>query len=289
LEPPVLQFGNSACDNGPVPGDFFIDIKFNTTAFNNDNHFIIELSDASGVFGDPAVLLTTLTDPTLNSKFNIEDVGFKLPPGTFGKNYKIRVRTTSPVMESVSGSFEAYENMFIDSELFLTNSDGKDKFTLCAGESRELFLNTTVVGEYLWYKENGAVDILLATTTDPKFTITEPGDYFVIIDYGLCLNAESIHSIVSGISNADSQIKGSAVVEICGDDAHTFEASVSNASYVYEWYLDGELKQSSNSNEYTTPNAGQFGKYVLKIKTGTGADDCVTTSNEVELKQKNNS
>ncbi|WBX77937.1 gliding motility-associated C-terminal domain-containing protein [Tenacibaculum ovolyticum] len=286
LEPPVLQSGNSACDNGPVPGDFFIDIKFNTAAFNNDNHFIVELSDASGVFGDPAVLLTTLTDPTLNTKFNIDDVGFKLPPGTFGKNYKIRVRTTSPVRESVSDSFEAYENMFNEFELFLTDSSGKDKFTLCAGETRELFLNTTVVGEYLWYKENGAVDILLATTTEPKFTITESGDYFVIIDYGACPNVESIHAIISGISNADSQIKGNTVVEICGDDAHTFEASVSNASYIYEWYLDGELKQSSNSNEYTTPDAGQFGKYVLKIKTGTGADDCVTTSNEVELKQK---
>jgi len=287
LNSPVLQFGGSACDDGLVSKDFFIDISFTTAAFNNDNHFIVELSDANGVFGDPAVLLTTLTDPTLNSLFNIKDIGFKLPTGTFGKSYKIRVRTTSPVMESVSASFEAYHDMFNPFELFLADGSGKDSFTLCVGESRELVLNTSVVGEYLWYKENGAVDILVATTADPKFTITEPGNYFVIIDYGACQNIESIHAIVSGISDADSQIdETSSVVEICGDEAYTFKAKVNNASYIYEWYLDGELKQSSNSNEYTTPTAGQFGKYVLKIITGTGVDDCITTSSEVELKQK---
>lgn len=287
LDPPTLQFGATACDDDPTgPKDFLIDISFSVAAFNNDNQFIIELSDADGVFGASPVVLKVLNDPTLNTAFNINNVGFQLPAGTFGKNYKIRVRTTSPVMSSESTSFEAYHDMYSDSELTIQDASGNNKFTLCPGESKEVSLSTSVVGEYLWYLENGAVDTLIATTQDPKFTITAPGLYYVVIDYGGCKNAESVRVLVSGISTADAQIEGAAEIEICSNETHTFKSKINNPAYTYEWYLDGVLKQSSNSNEYTTPAAGQFGKYTLKIITGTGTDACVTTSTEVELKQK---
>ncbi|MCF2876340.1 MULTISPECIES: gliding motility-associated C-terminal domain-containing protein [unclassified Tenacibaculum] len=284
LNPPVLQFGASACDDNPAgPKDFLIDLSFTTTAFNNDNQFIIELSDADGNFGSP-ITLRTLNDPTLNTAFNIPNVSFQLPAGTFGKNYRIRVRTTSPVMTAVSAtSFEAYYNQQTTGSLTVTNADGKDDFTLCSGGSTELMLNVTTTGVYSWYRLVGGVETLLATTNDPKFTISEPGNYFVRIDYGACGNVESIHAIVSGISTADAQIANvSAVEEICSTKDYELKASINNSSYTYKWYYNGVEKQSSNSNTYTIPTEGQFGKYRLDIDTG----DCTTTSNEIELKQK---
>ncbi|WP_299161526.1 gliding motility-associated C-terminal domain-containing protein [uncultured Tenacibaculum sp.] len=287
LNPPTLQFGASACDDDPTgPRNFLIDITYSGSFFNDDNKFIVELSDADGNFGTPAVKLTEVNTPVPNNVFMINNVGFNLPSGTFGKNYRIRVRSTSPEMSSVSSSFQAYHDMFASNELTIADASGNQKFTLCPGESREVFLSTTVIGEYLWYKENGAVDTLIATTQDPKFTITDPGLYYVVVDYGACTAVESIRVLVSGISTADAQIEGVAEIEICSNETHTFKSKINNPAYTYEWYLDGVLKQSSNSNQYITPNAGQFGKYVLKIITGTGTDACVTTSTEVELKQK---
>ncbi|KAB1153140.1 hypothetical protein F7018_17490 [Tenacibaculum aiptasiae] len=290
LNQPVVSSGaTSICDNTGTT-DFPVDISYTTAVFNNDNQFIIELSDASGSFANPSTvknLATLISTPVnnYNQLFNFT-YNIQLPPGTFGKNYKIRVRTTSPERSTESASFEAYHDMVQNSELGIADANNKEEFTLCPGESREVFLSTTVIGEYLWYKENGAVDILLATTTEPKFTITEAGRYYVLIDYGGCGTRSSRLLIVSGISTADAQIDSPSIVEICSTDTYTFKSKINNPSYTYEWYLDGVLKQSSNSNEYTTPDAGQFGKYTLKIITGTASDDCTTTSNEVELKQK---
>ncbi|WP_420553684.1 gliding motility-associated C-terminal domain-containing protein [Tenacibaculum aiptasiae] len=285
LNPPVLNFGTSACD-ATGSTNFSIDISFSGTVFNSDNQFIVELSDADGNFGASPTVLTTLTDPTLNTAFNLPTVGFTLPAGTFGTGYKIRIRTTSPVMTSESGSFQAYHDMQQNSGFSIKDGDGNDKFTLCPGESKEVFLSITTIGDYSWYRRVGTVETLVATTSEPKFTVTEPGSYFVKINYGACGEASSIFLIVSGISTADAQIDGPSEVEICSNETHTFKSKINNSSYTYEWYLDGVLKQSSNSNEYTTPAAGQFGKYTLKIITGSGTGACTTTSTEVELKQK---
>ncbi|WP_299122671.1 gliding motility-associated C-terminal domain-containing protein [uncultured Tenacibaculum sp.] len=285
LLPPTLHFGASACDDAPV-GDknFLIDISYSGSLFNDDNKFIVELSDADGNFGSPAVKLTEVNTPIPNNKFKIDNVGFTLPPGTFGKNYKIRIRTTSPVVTSVeSSSFEAYYNMFVDGGLSIQDASGNNKPTLCPGQDLEVFLSTTAVGQYQWYRENGAVDILVATTQDPKYTITAPGLYYVVVDYGICKNAESVRILVTGISNADAQIANvSAIEEICSTKDYELKASINNSSYTYKWYYNGVEKQSSNSNTYIIPAEGQFGKYRLDIDTG----DCTTTSNEVELKQK---
>ena len=213
-----------------------------------------------------------------NQAFNISTT-IQLPDGTFGKNYKIRIRTTSPEMTSESIFFEAYHDIVSDSEIGI--NDDND-FALCNGESKEVFLTTTVVGEYQWFRRVGTTDTLVATTQEPSFIITQAGTYFVVIDYGDCGGPKSRFINAIGISNSDAQIKGSSSVEICGDEAYTFEANASNTSYTYEWYQDDVLKQSSNSNTYTTPTAGQFGTYHLIVKL----EDCEVKSNDVVLSQE---
>ncbi|CAM1346610.1 gliding motility-associated C-terminal domain-containing protein [Tenacibaculum insulae] len=282
LNTPVIAGGGSACDPTGTT-NFPVDFSFSGSVFNSDNVFFIELSDENGSFADASKVkelrkLESTAANNYNQAFNIS-TSFILPADTFGKNYKVRIRTTSPVMESESVSFEAYHDMVTDSEIGINNDQD---FALCDGESKEVSLTTDVVGEYQWFRRVGTTDTLVATTQDPKFTITQAGTYFVVIDYGNCGGPKSRFIKAIGIANSDAQINGAAVIEICGDEAHTFEATSNDTAYTYEWYKDDELKQTSNSNTYTTPTAGQFGVYHLIVKLG----DCEVKSNEVELKQK---
>ncbi|MFT7900363.1 gliding motility-associated C-terminal domain-containing protein [Tenacibaculum ascidiaceicola] len=265
--------------------DYSLDITFSGAAFEDDNTFTIELSDENGSFSDPSkvktlrTLISTAAD-NYNEQFNIENISFQLPEGTYGKNYVIRVTTSNPVQTVQTDSFEAYYNMFAEGELSINNGNS---FTLCNGETREVALDTDVIGEYLWYRvQSSGTDELVATTQEPKYIIAETGQYYVVIDYGLCGGPKSRFLTVDGLSGADTQIKGTSTIEICGDQSHTFEANVTNTSYTYNWYLDGELKQSSNNPTYTTPTVGQFGTYRLEIEAGT----CTTVSNDVVLQQQ---
>ena len=274
---PDLQF-NEACNDASTV-NFLIEFSYRTTTFNADNVFTIEMSDADGVFQDPATNLGTVNNE--NSSFTFTR-SVQLPEGTFGKGYKIRLVSTSPVMISPeSDAFEAYYDILTDSSFGINNDDD---LILCNGSSEEVQLTINRSGEYLWYKlgAGGASDTLVATTQEPKFTITETGTYQVFTDYGACGFARSRILTVIGLGVSDSQIKGASTVEICGDASHTFEANVNDTSYEYQWFKDGEAIAEATSASYTTPNVGQFGKYTLQIKAGT----CETTSDEVELKQE---
>ncbi|WP_440121258.1 gliding motility-associated C-terminal domain-containing protein [Tenacibaculum sp. Ill] len=274
----------SLCDQ--VGGtDYSLDITFSGAAFEDENTFKIEISDENGSFSDPSkvktlrTLVSTAAD-NYNQQFNIENISFQLPEGTYGKNYVIRVTTSQePVQTVQTAPFEAYYDMFTEGELSINNGNA---FTLCNGESREVFLDTDVNREYLWYRRVGGTDELVATTQEPKYTITETGQYYVVIDYGLCGGPKSRFLNVDGLSGTDTQIKGASTIEICGDQSHTFEANATNTTYIYNWYLDDELKKSSNDPTYTTPTVGQFGTYRLEIEAGT----CTTVSNDVVLQQQ---
>ncbi|WNW02156.1 gliding motility-associated C-terminal domain-containing protein [Tenacibaculum sp. HL-MS23] len=282
LNTPVIAGGGSACDTSGAT-DFPVDFSFSGSVFDDENVFFIELSDVDGSFADASLVkelrrLESTAANNFNQAFNISTT-IQLPDGTFGKNYKIRIRTTSPEMTSESVFFEAYHDMVVDSELGINNDED---FALCNGESKEVSLTTTIIGEYQWFRRVGSTDTLVATTQDPTFTITQAGTYFVVIDYGSCGGPKSRFINAIGISNSDAQITGTATVEICGDEAHTFTASSNNTNYTYEWYQDDVLKQTSNSNTYTTPTAGQFGTYHLIVKLG----DCEVKSNDVVLAQQ---
>lgn len=264
---PELKF-SSACDNGEVV-DFEVVFKY-TAVFNSDNQFTIELSDANGGWSSPINVGTVTTE---NSSF-IFSRTFQLPDNTFGQAYKIRLVSTSPAMVSPDSQlFQAYK--MVQGTLVLNDFEN---VVLCDNDLKEITLNTDQNGEYQWYKD----DILITTTTEPKLNVTSSGKYQAKIDYGTCGFIESTLIDVVVFSSADSEIKGSASVEICGDESYTFEANVNDDSYTYNWYLDNDLVQSSNSSIYTTPTAGQFGNYHLEIDTGS----CQSVSNSVELKQR---
>ncbi|WBX70261.1 T9SS type B sorting domain-containing protein [Tenacibaculum retecalamus] len=264
---PEIQF-SSACDDGSTT-DFIVRFKFSTTTFPSDNQFTIELSAGDGTWGNPTNVGTITTE---NTSFTF-DRSFQLPDDTFGTNYKIRLVASSPAMTSPdSDAFQAYK--IVNGTFILNNFEN---VVLCEGESEELTLNTTQEGQYRWYKDG----TIIATTTEPMLEVSEEGEYQVKIDYGTCGFKESTLINVVVFNEADGQIKGSLTVQICGDEAHTFEANVNDTSFTYDWYFNNNLVQSSNLATYTTPTAGQLGTYHLEVDTGS----CVTTSDNVELKQ----
>ena len=131
LNAPVFAGGGSACDTSGST-NFSIDFSFSGSGFNADNIFFIELSDADGSFADASKVkelrkLESTPTNNYNQMFNVSTASV-LPSGTFGKNYKIRVRTTSPVMISESISFEAYYDMVGNSEIGI---NGDVDFALC--------------------------------------------------------------------------------------------------------------------------------------------------------------
>ncbi|CAM1366443.1 conserved exported protein of unknown function [Tenacibaculum soleae] len=264
---PELQF-SSACDDGATT-DFTVRFKYATTTFPNDNEFTIELSEADGTWGSPTNVGTVTTE---NSSFTF-DRSFQLPNDTFGANYKIRLVASSPAMTSPeSDAFEAYK--IINGTFILNNFEN---VVLCEGGAEEVVLNTTQKGQYEWYKDGS----LITTTVDPVFEVSETGKYQAKINYGACGFKESTLIDVVVFNESDTQIKGPLTVQICGDESHTFEANVTDASFTYDWYFNNTLVQSSNSATYTTPTAGQLGTYHLEIDTGS----CQTVSDNVELKQ----
>ncbi|MCD8422670.1 gliding motility-associated C-terminal domain-containing protein [Tenacibaculum finnmarkense] len=266
---PELKF-TSACDD-TTSTDYTVTFKYKTSTFATDNTFTIELSDANGTWNSPVNLATVATE---NDTFTFSRT-FQLPENTFGKNYKIRLVATSPAMTSPdSESFEAYKKL--NGTLIL--NDFED-VVLCDGATTELTLNTDQQGAYTWYRDGS----IITTTTDPFLEVSASGKYQVKIDYGACGFKDSTLIDVVTFSETDAQINSLDVVEICGDEAHTFQANVTDTSYTYTWFLDNQEVQSSNSSTYTTPTVGQLGVYSLEIDTGV----CVTTSNNVSLNQKN--
>ncbi|OSY87839.1 hypothetical protein WH52_10475 [Tenacibaculum holothuriorum] len=275
LTKPTLKFTN-ACNNASTP-NFGVDILYHTAAFNTDNVFHLELSDADGNFADPATSLLTIVNE--NNTFSFSR-NFELPVGTFGRGYKIRVRATSPAMISPeSDVFEAYQGMLSSSEVKINNGDREA--VICGNTSTTLTLNITTDGVYNWTRDGNS----FTTTSSPQVEVTQPGLYNVQIDYGACggVFAEA-GIIVKRVSNTEATIEGGSVIEICGNETHTFRADGGFVSgLTYKWFKDNtEVFSSTTTHEYTTPNSNQFGMYKLRVEAGS----CSSESAEVELKSK---
>lgn len=271
LSKPVLKLGasNIACSDSSSKS---FEVSFGSSGgFAADNKFTIQLSDGNGTWDSPTDVGTITTANSLLSFSS----NFVLPNDTFGKNYKIRLISTSPeTMSPDSKPFEAYKKF--KGTLILNNFEN---VTLCNGKTAKLTLNVSEKGKYEWYKDG----VLVQTTEEPVLeNISQAGNYQVKIDYGACGFIDSTTIDVFSLTKEEQQIKGASVVQICGDQSHKFEANITDASYTYKWYLDTKLIHTSNTSTYTTPSAGQLGTYYLEIDTGF----CVTKSDEVELTQK---
>lgn len=287
LAPDLSAFvsaATGACDNTAVKKDWQVEIPL-TGHFNNDNIFSLEISDKDGNFLTPALIVRpNIINQNTPTNFKVV-TSFQLPDDTFGTNYRVRLRSTSPEkIGTASVNFSAYDMVVptVGSLMGLTTEDGTDTATICNNESVVLKIVDGNQGEFNWYKD----DVFLSTTTEPELTVTQPGRYEARIDYGLCGNLRSVNITVTGLTVADAEIAGGvSEIEICGNDTHTFAATTQNTTlYNYQWFRDGTAINGATNPTYETV-AGQFGKYKVQISAKDGSCS-VESSTEVELKQK---
>ncbi|PVW15885.1 T9SS type B sorting domain-containing protein [Marixanthomonas spongiae] len=240
-----------------------------------NNVFIVELSDASGNFSAPT------TVATLNNTASPVSGDFALPTDTGGENYRIRIRSTDPVQVSDPSSyFSAY--YAIHNQPYSINNYNS-QVNICEGETFLLEIDDTGTPAsplyypfltYVWYKDF----IEIPNENGPTLLVSEPGDYYSIVDYGSCV-MNSYSNIVSvgvatSINPTISTDDGNTT--ICLPQSKTLISDYQSATYDYTWYKDGVAIANSNAPTY---DATEAGSYFVEI------DDsgCLFTSNSIVL------
>lgn len=239
------------------------------------NQFIVELSDRNGSFASP-VIVKTLTNTTSPVTSN-----FSLPPDTYGEGYRIRVRSTNPVKVSPnSNAFAAY--YAVHNQPFSINGNN-GTVTLCGAEDYLLQIdnNGTPASplyypslNYKWYKNF----IEIPGEDGPSLNVTQPGSYYVIVDYGTCV-MNSYSNIVQ--VQAQSALSPTIQAEdnstaICPNDTRTLTSVLQNTGYSYAWYKNDILIPGASGPTY---EASEAGLYHLAITVG----GCTFESDPISL------
>ncbi|WP_306565805.1 gliding motility-associated C-terminal domain-containing protein [Flavobacterium lindanitolerans] len=225
------------------------------------NQFIVELSDRNGSFANP-VIVKTLTNTTSPVTSN-----FNLPTNTYGEGYRIRVRSTSPVKVSPnSNAFAAY--YAAHNQAFSINGNNST-VTLCGNESFLLQIDNDGTSasplyypslNYKWYKNF----IEIPGERGASLTVTQPGSYYVIVDYGTCvMNSYSnivqvqVQSPISPVIQAENNSTA-----ICPNDTRTLTSVLQNTGYTYAWYKNNNSIPGATGPTY---QASEEGIYHLEI------------------------
>lgn len=160
----------------PKSGDLYqAAVQVDSARFAADNIFFFELSDENGSFSGNITILTSVAD-------NNEDLfspTFGFDNSTYGDNYRIRVRSTSP--QAVSDPSDYFGAYFVTVAPLLLNND-EDVVLDDSGKEKILTVNGSANKRYHWFR-NG--DFVAETATN-QYTITEPGLYYVSTYYGDC-------------------------------------------------------------------------------------------------------
>lgn len=127
---------------------------------------------------------------------------------------------------------------------FITFANIGNDTTLCPGDT--LILNATNAGAtYLW--QNGS--------TNPTFTVTMPGTYWVQITKGNCLSSDTI---IVGMANQQPIYLGNDT-SLCSGSSLVLQSGISGANYLW---------QDGSTNPSFTVSA--TGTYWLQLTTGCG-------------------
>lgn len=257
-----------------------------------DNEFILELSDADGLFTDPTEL-SRVSDKNTDFDF---DFDFALPSNTRGDGYRFRVRSTSPAKTSPAS--DAFEMYYIDYNSSLrirevgdTASTPAQKIELCNGGTTTLEVYDIPNREtyrYNWYKDTSPYTI---AGHGPTIEVSEGGYYVVELDYGATCsgssNTQSLSVEVKLGSNVGLALNPPAKTAYCsGESAAPLEANMNYPDLYYTWYKDGTVIQASTLGAYSytiNTNDAQFpGDYTVKVQ---GDGICTETSDPVTITQ----
>ncbi|WP_318311019.1 Ig-like domain-containing protein [Flagellimonas crocea] len=266
--------GNSAwtavCASGGF-NEYFVNFTWDPPMVASNNVFILELSDANGYFSNPTEL-ASVSDK--NTTFDFE-FKFALPTDMRGDNFKMRVRSTSPAKTSPAS--DAFSMYFIDYNaplLISQNGSGSipsgGHIQICGGGSVTLKPhNIPNAGSYIynWYRSG-----TLLSEKSESITVSDPGMYYVELDYGDCSGSANTLSNTIEISTGSSSglaINGPASVEVCPGESLVLEANTATPGLTYTWYKDGSVVSGPtvDAKTYTVDasNSNYLGSYQVEV------------------------
>jgi gliding motility-associated-like protein len=239
------------------------------------NVFTVELSNASGSFASPTILTTSTstTSPT--------SVSFSFPTNVNGTNYRIRIKSSSPVSTSPSSiAFSA--NYAVYNQPFTINNNVSNQaicstsnFNLSVDSGPNSPLNFSEL-TYRWFINNN----LISGQTSSSLPITQAGDYRVEVDYGTCSQALNSYSNVVSVTIIQSETltissQGNAT-SICPSSGLLLSSMIASSGYTYQWYRNSVLIPGATNATYI---ATQEGNYSLKASNTV----CIIDSNVLTL------
>ncbi len=261
------------------------------SALNASNQFTVELSDAEGDFTEPTIIYTSSSGSITASPAT---VNFALPETTAGENYKIRIKSSSPVATSApSVAFAAYYKLQ-DSPFTINNLVSTGAY--CTGGNYLLSIDNPGTGNndsplnyptltFNWYKE-------ITTTTSefiangPTLVVSEEGTYFVETNYGTCTsNSFSNRVTISEVSisgQAEATIVSSLGNPYCPEQGLTTLSTIGGISH--QWFKDGVEIPDATGQLYQTNESGTFSVQVdLGDCSASGSIELVSELFESEI------
>lgn len=262
--------------------EYFVNITWAGTA-NAGNEFILELSDASGSFASPTTL-ATITDQNTNMDF---DVDFAVPDNTRGQGYKMRVRSTDPV--KVGAESSAYNMYFMDVTSNLNISelgDGVPPGSVCATSAITLQVDNIANPEtyqYIWFRSGTQI----AGENGHTLNVSQSGMYSAFVDYGpVCTGSgntdSNIVDVTIGATGTGIAINPPSKTALCNTDAETLAINLTDPSWSYQWYKDGNPILGAVATSYTVnaSTSGFEGDYAVEI---SGNSICTERSAAVTI------
>ena len=260
--------------------DYWVNFTWGPPLVNNDNEFILELSDAAGNFSSPVELAR---DGSKNTNFDFY-FQFALPTNIRGEGYRLRVRSTSPAMTSpVSVAYPMYY-LSVNSSLTIRPQGqadfGDGTAEVCDGNSITLEvygLANAGTYQYNWYRSGSPL-----SEKGPSISVNQAGMYNVEIDYGACSGSGNTLSNLIDVTTGSSlgiAINPPSKTALCAGETEVLTANIAGMGLTYTWFKDGNpiTAPTIDNHTYTVDAniAGFEGDYAVEI-FGPGA--CVERS-----------
>ncbi|MBO6881366.1 gliding motility-associated C-terminal domain-containing protein [Winogradskyella sp.] len=235
------------------------------SAVNASNQFIIEMSDADGDFSNSTTVYTSSPGSVTDSPATLN---FSIPETTAGENYRIRVKSTSPVAtSSSSAAFAAYYKLQ-DSPFSINNLVSTGAY--CTGGSYLLTIDNPGTGNndsplnypsltFNWYKETSSTTSVFVAE-GPSLSVSEEGTYFVETNYGSCTSDSFSNRVTiseaSSSGEAEATIASSLGNPYCPEQGLTTLSTIGGNSY--QWFKDGVEIPDATNQMYQTDESGTF-------------------------------
>ncbi len=283
----------SACASSSF-NEYFVNFTWspNPSLVANDNEFILELSDPNGNF-DTVTELGRTSDN--NTVFDF-DFGFALPQEVQGDGYRFRVRSTNPAMESpVSDAFSMYYIGYNNPILISQDASGVipsgGVLEVCDGSGLTLATHNVPNADTYRYKWSRSSTPLSETSN--SLTVTEPGMYYVEIDYGInCTGSANTLSNTIEVVITSPQgiaINPPAQTTLCSNESITLNANITGMGYLYTWFNGSSIVSGPTVDDADLVVDGSVsgfeGDYSVRIE---GAGICAEQSAAITIESAAN-